>query len=130
MENLAKLAAAALALLAACVPAKPRVEDIRAERIVIAPGETVRLQIPPDPNPGPPEAAPVLYLTLETDVPAEIVMDGERVRSQPIILRDPSKLTLIEIRAAGYRTWSIAARFQLRHSRHLILPVRLVPLPD
>lgn len=109
-----------LVILTSCQTARTVPADIPAEALTLAPGETLRIQIPPDTSNRPEEANPTLYLT--------IILTDEQGNTLQTHTQAHAGNQIVPIRARlpGYAPVALDLRFRLRHSRHFVLPLPLV----
>lgn len=114
--------------------------NLPLERLVIEPGERVRLAIPPDTNSGPEETNPQAFIefviedTAGRPIRATVAIDDQiqyRDATQfLLVMPDPSKPTMVRVTTPGFETWEMGIRFGLKHTRRFQFPITLQPKPD
>lgn len=127
-------------VFAACAPASKSISvpsDLPVENLVLAPGETRTLRIPPDPNRGPSEENPQVLLEIQvvdekgSAVTADSVSVDNQVMFQNVTHFElplsglPDHQTVVKINVKGFAPWAIGFRFNLKHSRHFALPAQM-----
>lgn len=136
-----RFALLALAIvLSACAPASKSVSvpsNLPIENLILEPGETLTLRIPPDPNRGLAETAPQVLVEIqvidEKGVPliADAVAVDDQVMFQNVnhfelpLSAKPDHQSLVRINAKGFAPWAIGFRFNLKHSRLFSLPAQM-----
>lgn len=128
------------ATLATCSPPPPKPTPTPT-RLIVEPGDTLRVTLEPVTKPTQENPQVVLHLTITdaqtgASVQAAFVSVDHKVvainvHQTTIIL--PGRLlepTNIQIATPGYETWSTDVRWKLDRSRRLNIPIELTPLED
>ena len=114
--------------------------DLPLEKLVIAPGERLRISLPPDQNASPDEARPLAYIEFVVTgasgqpVRATVAVDGQITYLDAskflLVMPDPSKTTILNVSAPGFEPWELGVRFNLKHTRRFQFPITLQAKPD